>query len=144
MSTTPALPRNRSEEASESTDSDFEDDLELAVERPAAAGRAAEGRVAAGPEGNLIPNTEEIRERLKDVIKNSRKGLRNMYGETEHELDENLREQTGRGEQMARNLIMMGCPRVIAKDLTVLTLYDMAILIGMLWCAFLRACFAYS
>ncbi|PUU80831.1 hypothetical protein B9Z19DRAFT_1106808 [Tuber borchii] len=53
-----------------------------------------------------------------------------MYGETEDELNKNLEAPIKRGEEMARKLITeMGCSREVAKDLAVLTLYDVAILI---------------
>ena len=82
-----------------------------------------------------IPSGEEIRERLKDLITNRRKGLENMYGETEDDLNKNLEAPIKRGEEMVRKLITeMECRREVAKDLTVLTLYDVAILIGMFWC----------
>ncbi|PUU79858.1 hypothetical protein B9Z19DRAFT_1045955 [Tuber borchii] len=61
---------------------------------------------------------------------NQRKGLKNMYGETEEELNKSLEAPIKRGEEMARKLITeMGCSREIAIDLTVLALYDVAILI---------------
>ena len=79
-----------------------------------------------------VPSAEEIGERLKDLITNRRKGLRNMYGGTEEELNKDLEAPIKRGEEMARKLIAeMGCGREVAKDLTVLTLYNVAILIGM-------------
>ena len=79
-----------------------------------------------------IPNGERISRRLKDVIMKERKGLQKMYGKTEAELDESLRAPIKRGEEMARKLVNeMGCNSMVAKDLTVLTLYDVAILIGM-------------
>ena len=82
-------------------------------------------------EGNTIPRGSKIRERLKDLIMNRRKGLKNMYGETEDELNESLKVPIKRGEEMEKWLIAeKKCPGEIAKDLTVLTLYDVAILIG--------------
>ena len=81
-----------------------------------------------------VPSGEEIGKRLKDLIQNHRKSLKNMYGEEENELNKNLEGPVRRGEEMARKLIMeMGCGREVAKELTVLTLYDVAILIGMFW-----------
>ena len=77
-------------------------------------------------------NGERIGGRLKDVITNHRKGLRKMYGETEAELDKCLEVPSKRGEEMARKLITeMGCSLETTQDLTILTLYDVAILIGM-------------
>ena len=125
-------------------DSDFDDPLpregvntgNQKSEKPAAEKPAA-GKlvVIEEPEGNLIPDYQEIGERLKDVIRKHRKGLRKMYGETEDELDKNLKSPIKRGEEMAKRLItQMGCPRAIAKDLAVLTLYDVAILICMFQC----------
>ena len=84
--------------------------------------------------GNEVPSGEKIGERFKDLIMNHRKGLKNMYGETEDELNESLKAPIKRGEEMARKLITeMQCTCEVAKELTVLTLYDVAILIGMLW-----------
>lgn len=79
------------------------------------------------------PNSKEIAGKLKDLIMKQRKSLMKMYGGEEAELDKRLKEPIKTGEEMAEKLIGKGCPRVIAKDLTVLTLYDVAILIGMLW-----------
>jgi len=90
---------------------------------------------ATKPERNPVPSREKIGERLKDVIISGRKGLKNMYGETEDELNKSLEGPIQRGEEMARKLITeMGCSREIATDLTVLTLYDVAILICMFRC----------
>ena len=55
-----------------------------------------------------------------------------MYGETEADLDKILKVLITRGEEMARKLVIMGCNSEDAKNLTLLTLYDVAILIGML------------
>ena len=120
---------------------------ETVAEEPVVGEPVAEELVAEGPRENPIPNSEQIGERLKDFIINQRKGLQKMYGGTEPVLDEALQAPIEKGEEMARKLIMeMGCPYEVAKDLTVLTLYDVAILIGMfrLWYPFLGACFAYS
>ena len=58
-----------------------------------------------------------------------------MYGGTEAELDKSLKVPIKRGEDMAGKLVTeMGCPPEIAKDLTILTLYDVAILIGKFLC----------
>jgi len=101
---------------------------------PAAENLAAEKPVEE-PGIKLIPDCEEIGKRLKDLINKDRKGLRKMYGGGEGELDEILKDPMKDGAEMARELICdMGCTRAIAKDLAVLTLYDVAILIGMFWC----------
>ena len=55
-----------------------------------------------------------------------------MYGETEADLDKILKVLITRGEEMARKLVIMGCNSEDAKNLTLLTLYDVATLIGML------------
>jgi len=82
-----------------------------------------------------MPTGQQIGERLKDVIMNRRRGLKKMYGETEAELDKSLKEPIIRGEEMVRKLVTeMRCPCLIAKDLAILTLYDLAILIGAFWC----------
>jgi len=84
------------------------------------------------PAAEEIPDTEMVGKALKHVIINQRKGLQKMYGETEAELDESLKTPVKKGEEMARKLIMeMGCSGETAIDLTVLTLYDVAILISM-------------
>ena len=84
-----------------------------------------------------IPRGETIGARLKDLIMNHRKGLKNMYGQTEDELNKSLEAPIKRGEEMARKLIAeMGCPHEVAIDLTVLTLYDVAILICMFRCEY--------
>jgi len=58
-----------------------------------------------------------------------------MYGKTQDELDKSLEDPIRRGEEMARKLITeMECGVEMAKDLTVLTLYDLAILIGIFRC----------
>jgi len=81
---------------------------------------------------NQIPDGEKIGKRLMDVISNHQKDLRKIYGETDPELDKSLKAPIEKGEEMARKLITeMGCPPDIAQDLAVLTLYDVAILIGM-------------
>ena len=73
----------------------------------------------------------QINAKLRDLIGDQRKGLQKLYGETEAELDKSLWAPSKRGEEMARKLINeMGCAAEVAKDLTVLTLYDVAILIG--------------
>ncbi|PUU79850.1 hypothetical protein B9Z19DRAFT_977566 [Tuber borchii] len=114
MSTTPPVTRLQAREASE-------------LRRAGGEQRATSG--AAELEGTAV-SSEKIGERLKDLIMNHRKGLKNMYGQTKDELDESLEGLIKRGEEMARKLITeMGCSREIAKELTVLTLYDVAILI---------------
>ncbi|PUU80825.1 hypothetical protein B9Z19DRAFT_682455 [Tuber borchii] len=76
-----------------------------------------------------IPDNEKIREKLKGVITNCQKDLRKIYGETERVLGRRLEAPTKKGVEMAKKLIEMGCNPEVAKDLTVLTLYDVAILI---------------
>jgi len=109
--------------------------------------KQVENLVAKEPVENITLNSQRTTERLKDVITNHRKGLQKMYGETEAELDKCLEMPTKRGDEMARKLIKeMGCNGMVAKDLSVLTLYDVAILIGMFrfQCAFLKGVFADS
>jgi len=99
------------------------------------------------PRGGQVPNGEIIGQRLRNVILMQRKGLQKMYGNTEDELSISLEAPIKRGEEMARKLIMeMECYPELAMDLIVLTLYDMAILIGLCSCknSFLEACFSYS
>ncbi|KAG0641329.1 hypothetical protein HOY80DRAFT_1135357 [Tuber brumale] len=76
------------------------------------------------------PDAKAISERLRHVIMNDRPSLQNMYGKTEEELNISLQVPIQRGREMATKLVMeMGCSYAIAVDLTVLTLYDVAILI---------------
>ena len=92
-------------------------------------------QAATKPKEQGVLSRESIRENLIDLIMNRRRGLENMYGNTEDKWDKILEAPINQGEEMARKLITeMGCNRGIAKDLTVLTLYDVAILIGMFWC----------
>ena len=77
-----------------------------------------------------VPSPEKIREELINLVTKHRKGLENIYG-TGTELDTNLEKPIKRGEDMAKKLIDMGCGGEVAKQLTVLTLYDVALLIGM-------------
>ena len=116
-------------------DDDPNTDIAKLNRQPSAKELAVEKSLAEKPKNNPIPKGGLVSERLKDVIINHRKGLQKMYGGTESQLDESLKVPIKRGEEMMRKLIMeMGFSREIATDLTVLTLYDMAILIGMLWC----------
>ena len=84
----------------------------------------------AGP-GRRVPSSREIGERLKDFIGSRGEGLKDMYGETREEQNRRLKGPIKMGEEMAIKLITeMGCTGEVAKDLTVLTLYDVAILVG--------------
>ncbi|PUU80827.1 hypothetical protein B9Z19DRAFT_1063118 [Tuber borchii] len=105
---------------------------EMPTAVPLARGRAGAGSGPSGapPEGE-VPCGKEIGERLKDLVINRRNGLKNMYGETEEELNKSLEAPIKRGEEMARKLSTeMGCSREVATDLAVLTLYYVAILIS--------------
>ena len=95
--------------------------------------QAIERSVAEESKKFSIPTAEQVSARLKDIIINRRQGLQKMYGETERELDKNLKVQIKRGAGMARNLIKMGCDIEVAKNLTLLTLYDVTILIGIIF-----------
>ena len=89
-------------------------------------------KLVSRPKEGQIPDGKNIGKKLMDVISNHQKDLRKIYGETELELDKSLKAPIEKGEEMARKLITeVGCPPEIAQDLTVLTLYDVAILIGM-------------
>ena len=89
-------------------------------------------QAAAEARGKAVLRREMISKGLKDLVREHRKGLGNMYGTTEDQLNKSLEEPIKRAEQMARRLIEeMGCGAMVANDLTVLTLYDVAILIGM-------------
>ncbi|KAG0641321.1 hypothetical protein HOY80DRAFT_1113316 [Tuber brumale] len=96
----------------------------------------AEEPVVGNPQWNenrppsQIPTAEVIGTKLLGVIRRDREGLRNMYGKTEVEWNKTLEAQIKRGEEMARKLIReMECSYEVALDLTVLTLYDVVILI---------------
>ena len=124
---------------------------EKLVQKLAAANLAEEKQGAETPLGgqptNLFPDSEEIGNRLRDLIKKDRKGLQKIYSGEESELEKILKDPIKNGVEMARQLIQEEkCSFEIAKDLTVLTLYDIAILIGMSWCQcpFLEDCLAYS
>jgi len=116
------------------------------VAKPAGGKPAAEKPAAEQPKAK-VPDDKEIGNRLKDLIKNNRKGLQKIYSGEESELEKILKDPIKKGVEMARQLIQEEkCSFEIAKDLTVLTLYDIAILIGMSWCQcpFLEDCLAYS
>ena len=82
--------------------------------------------------GRRIPSGKEIGDRLGAFIESQ--GLKDMYGEAGDERNRRLKGPIKVGEEMARKLITeMGCTGEVAKDLTVLTLYDVAILIGRFW-----------
>jgi len=84
--------------------------------------------------GRRVSRGGGVGERLKEFIRGRGEGLRNMYGETGDEPKRRLRVAIKSGEEMARKLVTeMGCTGEVAKDLAVLTLYDLAILIGALW-----------
>ena len=94
-------------------------------------GPAPGGPAAADSGENAVPSSDDIGKRLKDFIGDRGQGLKNMYGEPGDGQNRNLEVPIRVGEEMARNLITkMGCPGEVAKDLTVLTLYNVAILIG--------------
>ena len=108
------------------------------------AGRAPEPESA--EPGRRVSHGGGVGERLKEFIRDRGEGLRNMYGETGDESKRRLRVAIKSGEEMARKLVTeMGCTGEVAKDLAVLTLYDLAILIGAFWwyCAFPRVYFAH-
>ncbi|CUS12903.1 unnamed protein product [Tuber aestivum] len=92
---------------------------------------------AAGEEGKNatksseeLPTAKEIGAKLIAVIKEDRKSLKNLYGTTDQELDENLKDPIKKGVEMAGKLITeKGCSYEIAIDLTALTLYNVAVLI---------------
>ena len=110
-------------------------DIANLIGRPLAIKLGLEKVVAEEPKKISIHKGRHVSETLEDVIINRRKGLQNMYEGTGAELNKSLKVPIKRGEGMARKLVAdMGCPLEVAKDLTVLTLYDVAILIGMLWC----------
>jgi len=121
----------------EGSDSDFGD----GGDRPPRGGgdvgnrKPAVGRPAAAPSRkSAVPSVEDIGEKLKDFIAHRGQGLRYMYGEAGDEQNRRLEGPTKMGGEMARKLITeMRCTGEVAKELTVLTLYDVAILIGTFW-----------
>jgi len=118
----------------EGSDSDFSDRGDRHRRRGVGADNqrpAAGGPAAADLGKNAVPSGDDIAKRLKDFIRDRGQGLKNMYGEPGDGQNRNLEVPIRMGEEMARNLITkMGCTGEVAKDLTVLTLYDVAILIG--------------
>jgi len=92
--------------------------------------KQAAKQAAAQPTDKRVPSREMISDRLKELVMGH---LQNMYGATKMGLDEDLKAQIDRGVVMAGKLVDMGCGPEVAKDLTALTLYDVAILIGMFW-----------
>ena len=121
----------------EGSDSDFPDTRETSRRRGGNTVNqklAAEEAAVADLREDVVPSSEVIAKRLKDFIANRGQGLRNMYGETGDESKRRLGVAIESGEEMTRKLITeMGCTGEVAKDLVVLTLYDVAILIGTFW-----------
>ena len=79
------------------------------------------------------PNQREklIRERIS---KRLQEVLQNINEKTKGPLYQGLEGSIKKGEKMVSKLVEMGCCVEVAIDLTVLTLFDVAILIGMFWC----------
>ncbi|PUU79847.1 hypothetical protein B9Z19DRAFT_1022673 [Tuber borchii] len=138
MSTTPPVTRQQAKELGvepkqkvdsgdqSSTDSDYSKHGENTDDRES----QEEQQATAEPKEKAVPSSEMISQGLKDLVREHRKGLENMYGTTEEELNKSLEEPIKRGEEMVRRLISdMECTFEVAKDLTALTLYDLAILI---------------
>jgi len=95
-------------------------------------GRGAPGASGAGP-WRRVPSSREIGDRLQDFIRNGGEGLRNMYDNAGDGPNRGLKMAIRTGEVMATRLITeMECTPGVAKDLSVLTLYDVAILIGII------------
>ncbi|PUU80839.1 hypothetical protein B9Z19DRAFT_973419 [Tuber borchii] len=69
-----------------------------------------------------------ISEGLKNLV-GRRNFLQNVYGNTEEQLGKNLKDSIQKGEEMVRTLVEMKCDVKVAIELTLLTLYDVAILI---------------
>jgi hypothetical protein len=76
------------------------------------------------PEQPQNPSSEVIEKRLRKLLEVERKGLKNFYNPLE------LGPLPETGKRMAERLLAMDCPLETANELTVLTLYDLAILIG--------------
>ena len=94
--------------------------------------RGALGTSGVGPRGR-VPSSIEIGDRLLDFISHGGEGLINRYSKAGDGPNRGLKMATRTGEVMVTRLITeMGCTPGVAKDLSVLTLYDMAILIGMI------------
>ena len=122
------LEQSRSPESQKSRDLDYT----LIVEGGSGGGdsrRQREMRKQAAEEDRR----GEIGNKLWDVIINHRQSWQNIYGSTEDELNKSLEGPIKQGEEMTQMLTDgTGCSNEVAKDLAVLTLYDLAILIGML------------
>ena len=80
-----------------------------------------------------VPIREMISEGLKNLV-GHRDFLQNIYGNTEEQMDKSLECSIRKGVEMVKTLVEMKCSVEVAIELTLLTLYDVAILIGMFWC----------
>ncbi|PUU79854.1 hypothetical protein B9Z19DRAFT_977536 [Tuber borchii] len=69
-----------------------------------------------------------ISEGLKNLVERQ-EVLRKIYGDTEEKWEKSLEDSILRGEEMVRALVGMNCGVEVAIELTLLTLYDVAILI---------------
>ena len=73
----------------------------------------------------------EISKRFTDYIEKEKPGLKRFYRwGTQDEFDQYLGGPVARGLAMTRQLMDKGCPRESSVALSILTLYDLVILIG--------------
>ena len=79
---------------------------------------------------------ENAREELiREMIgRRLRKVWKNINGKTAEPLDKDLEGWVENGKEIVRTLKEMGCSYEVAIELTSLTFYNVAILIGMFWC----------
>lgn len=66
----------------------------------------------------------EVFHHFKDFIADEKKGLEKFYNDT------SLKTAAKRGKKMIEALQNDGCGKEVAKDMALLTLYDIVILIG--------------
>lgn len=78
------------------------------------------------------PIRKMISKRLKNLVER-RDFLQNIHGNTEEQIGKSLEDSIQKGEEMVRTLVEMKCGVEVAIEFTLLTLYDVAILIGTFW-----------
>lgn len=82
-----------------------------------------------------VTGRSERAEIIRQLIgRRLRKAWQNISGKTTGPLDKDPEGWIDHGEEIVREFREMGCSYEIAIELTSLTLYDVAILIGMFWC----------
>ena len=70
----------------------------------------------------------------KMIGRRLRKVWQNIYGKTTEPLDKDMEGWIEKGEKIVEKLKEIKCSDEVAIELTSLTFYNVAILIGMFWC----------